>query len=113
MARPWGAIWINVLFGAWVVASPFALDFAGNLAVRWNNLAIGIAVIILTLANARGFGLLRGVAVLMGAWLFMSPFVLGFSKTVVSWNNLVMGLLILIGTVLTEAMRPTNAPAEH
>jgi hypothetical protein len=111
MSRPWSLIWVNVLFGAWVAASPFALGFAGNLAVRWNNLAVGIAVVILTLANTRGFGLLRGVVVLLGAWLFMSPFVFGFSKALVSWNDLIMGLLILIGAVFLEAMRPTNAPA--
>lgn len=48
---------------------------------------------------------------LLGAWLFISPFAFGFSKTIISWNNLVMGLRIIIGAVLTEAMRPTNAPA--
>ena len=111
ISRPWAAIWINVLFGAWVVASPFALGFAANRAVTWNNVAVGIAVITLNLANTKGFGLIRALLVLLGAWLFMSPFVFGFSKTVISWNNLVMGLLIIIGAVFTEAMRPTNAPA--
>lgn len=109
--RPWGAIWINILFGIWVAASPFRLGFARNHPICWNNVAVGVAVIILNLANKRGFGLIRALLVLLGAWLFISPFVLGVSKTIISWNNLVMGLLIIIGSVLTEAMRPTNAPA--
>jgi len=111
MLRPWNAIWINVLFGVWVAASPFRLGFAGNVPIRWNNVAVGVAVIILNLVNKRGFGVIRALLVLLGAWLFISPFVFGFSKTVISWNNLVMGLLIIIGAVFTEAMRPTNAPA--
>ncbi|HXT11779.1 MAG TPA: SPW repeat protein [Candidatus Angelobacter sp.] len=103
--------WVDILFGLWVIASPFVLGFANNLAVRWNNVAVGVAVVLLIFVAGKGRRLVRGLMVLLGAWLILSPFVLGFTRTIISWNNLVMGLLIIIGTIMVEAMRPTQLPA--
>src|SRR5579871_1840311 len=103
-----GADWVNVLFGAWVVASPFALGFADNLPVRWDNVAVGAAVVLLAFAAPKR-PLARGLMVLLGGWLLVSPFYFGYSKPIVSWNNVVMGILIIIGTVLAESMRPTES----
>lgn len=107
-----GADWVNVLFGAWVIVSPFALGFAGNLPVRWDNVAVGAAVVFLALAGARMRavrGLVRGLMVLLGGWLLVSPFYFGNSKPIISWNNVVMGILIIIGTVLAESERPIDS----
>jgi hypothetical protein len=53
--------------------------------------------------------LARGLKVLLGGWLLVSPFYFGHSKPIVTWNNFIMGLLIIIGTVLAESMRPTES----
>lgn len=99
-----GADWVNVLFGAWVIASAFALRFASNRSLRWNNVAVGLVVVLLAyLAGGRRH--VRGLVVLLGGWLALSPFVFGFSTTAVTWNDVVMGVLIIIGAVLAEAMK--------
>ncbi len=36
--------WINVALGAWLIASPWVLGFAGNEAAMWNAVVVGIAV---------------------------------------------------------------------
>src|SRR5215472_16785638 len=103
-----GADWANVLFGAWVVVSPFALGFTDNLPIRWDNIAVGQAVVLLAFAAGRIRGV-RGLMVLLGGWLLVSPFYFGYSKPIITWNNFIMGILIIAGTVLSESMRPIDS----
>ena len=44
--------WINVLLGAWLAISPWALGI-GNAAARWNFLIVGILVLALALYEIR------------------------------------------------------------
>src|SRR5215475_12214253 len=99
------ADWINVLFGAWVAVSPFVLGFARDRELRWDNIAVGLAVILLSFASEK-LWMARGLKVLLGGWLLVSTFYFGFSKAIVTWNNFVMGILIIVGTILAESMRP-------
>jgi hypothetical protein len=108
LVKSLGADWVNVLFGAWVIASPFVLGFAGNLPIRWDNVAVGGTVVLLAFAAGR-MSAVRGLMVLLGGWLLTSPFYFGYTMAIVSWNNIVMGILIIIGTVLAESMRPVDS----
>jgi hypothetical protein len=108
LAKPLGADWLIVLFGAWVVASPFALGFTRNLPVRWDNVAVGAAVVVLAFA-AGSMPAVRGLMVLLGGWLLVSPFYFGYSKAIVPWNNVIMGILIISTTVHAESTRSTHA----
>jgi hypothetical protein len=45
---------INCALGGWLVAAPFALGYGGGRVedvARWNDIAIGAAIVVLTLAN--------------------------------------------------------------
>jgi hypothetical protein len=45
---------INCALGTWLAAAPFVLDYGGGRAdrpARWNDLAIGVAIVVLTLAT--------------------------------------------------------------
>lgn len=45
---------INCALGAWLVAAPFVLGYGGSPAdgpARWNDLAIGVAIVVPTLAS--------------------------------------------------------------
>jgi hypothetical protein len=108
VVKSMGADWVNVLFGAWVIAAPFVWGFADDLPLRWDNIAVGVAVVLLAFAAGR-MPLVRGLMVLLGGWLLISPFYFGYSKPIVSWNNVIMGLLIIFGTVLAESMRPIGS----
>ncbi len=47
--RPWEE-WINLVSGAWVFISPFALAFyMGNVVAMWNSLIVGVLVFILAI----------------------------------------------------------------
>jgi hypothetical protein len=44
--------WLNALLGAWVMASPWVLGFHVSYAARWNNILLGLAVIVLACWSA-------------------------------------------------------------
>jgi len=101
-----GPAWVNVAFGLWVIVSPFLLSFSRNSAAVWNNLAVGVALVLLALASGRGGGAIRGLSVPLGAWLFASPFVLGFRTAAFLWNNVIVAFAVIAGAAIAEGLRP-------
>lgn len=97
----------NIVFGIWVAVSPFVLGFARLQAAMWNNVAVGLAVLILAFgAGPRNIS--RVVNVLLGLWLIASPFVLAFAAPVPFWNNIILGILIAAVALIAGAERTTE-----
>jgi hypothetical protein len=90
----------DVLLGFWVVISPFLLPFHHSAPANWNNVVIGWAIALVALVRLSSIhkhpGWSWGAAVL-GFWLVISPFVLGFASVPAAlWNNLIAGALVLV-----------------
>jgi len=96
-----------LVFGAWLIVSPFALGLTHNMAGTVNNIAVGIAIILLTIGSTRN-GLLRALIVLLGAWVYISGFILDLSKAIFIGNNLVLAVLIIATAVASESPYPEN-----
>ena len=47
-----GAGWINVLLGIWLVIAPFILNYGENPAPTWNDIILGILIIIFAWSGA-------------------------------------------------------------
>jgi SPW repeat len=90
-----GASWVNVLFGIWIIMSPYVLSVTHYPQALWNNVICGIVIVLLalirTLAPRQTWW--SWTNVLMGVWLIISPFVLAMT-TIVLWNNIVIGTII-------------------
>lgn len=43
---------VHAVLGAWLIAAPFLLGFADQVAVTWNNIVVGFLVILLGTASA-------------------------------------------------------------
>jgi hypothetical protein len=39
--------WITAVVGLWLIASPFVLAFSAEAAAMWNNIIVGVVVIVL------------------------------------------------------------------
>ncbi|HHJ06386.1 MAG TPA: hypothetical protein ENK24_02685 [Anaerolineae bacterium] len=39
--------WVNALFGLWLIVAPFILTYAGVTAAIWNDIIVGIVVLVL------------------------------------------------------------------
>ena len=93
-----GAFRVNILLGIWVIVAPFVLASALFSAAIWNNIATGAAVAILALIRTsmpRQSGWSWG-NVILGIWLLISPFVLGFAAPRLLWNNIILGIIIAL-----------------
>ena len=91
-----GANWVNVLFGIWVMISPFIVQFARLPAAMWNNVIVGIVIALLALIRTslpRQSGW-SWANVILGIWMIISPFVLGVMTTAILWNNIILGIAI-------------------
>lgn len=93
---------VTIVFGGWVLISPFVLGFAHAPAGVANNVAVGIAIIVLALAGVR-YGLLKAMNVLMGAWLYASAFILYVPNRDFLWNNLILAGAVILAAVTSEA----------
>lgn len=95
-ARRWQD-WVNLLLGAWLVASPWALGYAGDVpSAAWNAYALGLAI-----AGFSAFAVYmpkaweEGASIVLGIWLILSPWLLGFNPYfAASLNSVVVGLLV-------------------
>lgn len=86
------------LIGLWIIISPFELSFGHLHLALWNNVAVGIVVAVLAIISvSRGYNQTRwswGNA-LLGFWLIISPFVLGFAThSTARWNNIIVGAIV-------------------
>lgn len=89
--------WTNLVLGLWLVASPWVLQFSTASAATWNAWISGS--IIAVLAAAALYQVQKWeewTNAVIGIWLVVSPWVLGFSSDpVTTWNAAIIGLLVL------------------
>jgi hypothetical protein len=94
--RRWKDVAMLIL-GLWLIVSPFILpygDYTGIAAVNSYILGAGV-VVFAAIALARPQMWEEQVNLILGVWLFIAPFVLGFqAETAPLVNHLVVGLLI-------------------
>lgn len=85
--------WANLILGAWIFASPWALGYGGIAETNARLVGLGIVVFALTAAYVpKAWEEL--INILFGVWLTVSPFVLGFSVAKkVSLHTVVVGIL--------------------
>ena len=102
----------DVLAGFWLAFSPWVLGFsASHPTGRWNDLILGIAIGVFALfsgAVALRVAWLSWLNALLGAWVMVSPWVLGFHTSEAAvWNNILLGLAVIVlacwGALSTEA----------
>jgi hypothetical protein len=99
--------WINYFLGLWVFGSPWFIEHAmigtqpgaGSRGML-NLWVVGLAVLLLTTLAINGI-LNRAWAVpavlALGAWLLLSPWLIGFSETApLMWNSVICGALLFV-----------------
>jgi len=113
--------WVMLIFGAWVFFSPFWMAaYASSAgAAAWNAYIFGaLAFIVAWGALATRKLWEEWVNLIIGIWLVISPFVLGFyrAESGAAWNQVILGVLIGIDAVWVLASyrrAQQGAPALH
>jgi len=112
--------WVSYFLGLWVLGSPFFLEHSmmsevpgGALRAMWSLWFTGLGLVISTIAAVEAFRIWRDWAsFLLGLWLLVSPWVLGFRTTgPLMWNAVIFGALVLVfaGSALLAARLPKQA----
>jgi SPW repeat len=100
--------WLDLVAGVWLFISPWVLGFAGNGRAGWNAWIIG-AVIFLLALGALGNPATPGPEwgnVILGVWLFISPWVLRYTSTDAgSWNAWVVGVIVVAASLWGASLR--------
>jgi hypothetical protein len=100
---------LNLILGIWMIVSPWALQYQTDmqqltLNVVLSNAAVANAVILgILIAAAALIALFRVMAweewvnVVLGVWLVISPWVLGFSSLATAmWNAVIIGIVVAV-----------------
>lgn len=100
---------INLLLGAWLFASPWLMNYADALPnAAWNAWALGAAIVLLAaVAMYMPKAWEEGLNILLGAWVAISPWVLGFTANEeVTTNAVVVGSLVTVLAIWAMAQDP-------
>jgi hypothetical protein len=91
--------WGNLLLGAWLFVSPWVLQYAagpgGNAGAAWNAWISGIVIgVIAVVALFQTQQWEEWINVLVGIWVAVSPWLLGYtSSTTATSNAVIVGIL--------------------
>ena len=101
---------VKILLGLWVVVSPLVLGIPLKGAAMWSNVAVGAAVIIISLIGGWKQGAVLGAIIPLSAWLFASPFVLNFFDTRFLWSNVISAFALVAEAAYGGALRSVPSP---
>jgi hypothetical protein len=91
---------LNVIAGLWLLISPWVLGFTDTQNALWNNVILGIAIAIIAFIRAGGWYTpqwLGWLNLILGIWVFIAPFVLGYSNVSSAlWDDLVLGVIVVV-----------------
>jgi hypothetical protein len=107
---------LNVFAGIWLIVSAWVLGFASAQVPFLDTLLVGIAVLVLAairlgIAGAVGLSWLN---FLLGIWLIISPFILGFTAVSAAMTNaVILGILVCFFGLWAALGTQTPVPSHH
>ena len=106
--------WTNVLLGAWLVVAPFIGIGATNDTAAINSYVTGVAIALFAFAAiSRPQKWKEYTNLVLGLWLILAPFVLGFTNLAgPMWNQIIVGLLVG-GAALAVILQKSIPTAGH
>lgn len=91
---------VNVLAGLWLILAPFVLNFTRSSAATYNSVIVGVAVLVMAAIRAFNPDVREGLSwanLILGLWMIVSPYVLGYANVNnAQTNSLITGAIILI-----------------
>lgn len=95
--------WVTTLVGVYVFLSPWIVPYffpASTAAgiVGWSHYIAGAAIAVVGIAALTNYQLWEEwVDLVLGVWITVSPWVLGFTDmTALTWNAAIMGAIVVI-----------------
>ncbi|HEY2863882.1 MAG TPA: SPW repeat protein [Casimicrobiaceae bacterium] len=99
--------WINLLLGVWLFISPWAIGYSGSSSIAaWNAWVLGVAIVVFAAIAVSMPQLWEEVInIVLGVWMVISAWVLGFSSVrSAETNAVIVGVLVIIFAVWAFAL---------
>ncbi len=89
---------LNIIAGIWLIIAPWVLRY-GFVRPTWNDVILGIAIALVAAVRVSGtyrYPQLSWANVLLGIWLIVAPFVLGYGPNPAVWNDIILGIIVIV-----------------
>ncbi len=102
---------VNLVLGLWLLASPWALGFVTEQAPTRNAWVVGVVIAVAALAALVAFNKWEEwVEAALGAWLIISPYLLGFTPQMnATLNQAIVGIIVAGLAVWSVMVTPDTA----
>ncbi len=107
-----------LLAGLWLIVAPLALGYSDSVVeALWNGVVVGVVLTVLALVRVvtpTVTANLAWVIMLLGGWLVVAPFVLGYSQgagaLAATWNDAIVGVVVLASSSWSAVGSSRDAP---
>jgi hypothetical protein len=103
--------WASWVLGIWLLISPWALQFGLDETATRNAVIVGFLIILTEVVELSVFrDWEEWINVVLGAWLLISPWVLGVAQPSATANFVIVGFLVLalaLYEIRSGGFRPT------
>lgn len=110
--------WVSLVLGVILFITPWIFATTRNGSSSWDAWVVGVLTVILALwalASLSTATIAQWISLILGIWLFLSPWILGFATvSVAAWVAWIIGVLFVIvngWTLLQERTPRVGAPA--
>ena len=104
LATPWAHFFAAIVFGVWLITSPFALDYRST-ALTWSDIVSGTLIIALAaITLVRGWAWAPWANSLVGVWLLFAPLIFWAPTAAASTNDTLAGVLVIVFVILMPGM---------
>jgi len=105
--------WVNLILGIWLFITPFLGLVALTSMAAWNSYIFGAIIAVFSiwaLVQPRVWE--EWINLVIGVWLVIAPFVLGFhTETAVMWNHIIVGIIVGADALWAALAKP--GPMQH
>jgi hypothetical protein len=103
--------WVNGILGIWLIIAAFIK--ANPSFGLWDNLIVGIVVIIIMFTYIPLRRSWQGwLALILGAWMIVSAFIPGLrGGTAYLWNDLIAGIIVAIAGFAALGLKSSSTKA--
>jgi membrane-bound ClpP family serine protease len=104
--------WVSLVLGVLLFISPWIFGTATNAPGSWNAWIVGVIGVVLALWALAMVGtstIAEWISLVLGVWLFISPWILGFAAiTSAAWTAWIIGILFVVvnGWTLLQSRSP-------
>ena len=106
--------WANVVLGVILIISPWVLGATGTNAILWGAVIGGVLIALVGLwaLYQPEQTLPEWVNLVLGIWVVVSPWVLGYSGTTNAvWYDVIVGVLVAAVALWTERFVAATGPS--